>query len=116
MRTDISYYVTDLREGDITRLPPVGIIQYVPGGLNVSGHGVGLFVNLTNDSDEGSLLVDRESEGVVEFDLPEGLVILTRLNLGNYKDRVFPYINGNPGPFESDDAVNEHFHKFLTGA
>ena len=115
MRTDISYEVTDLRERPENPLGPVGIIHYAPNGLIIEANNErGLFVDLSDDDDD-DIFTDREDEGVVMFDLDDGLIILTKLDLANYRERVYPYLHGNPGPFKSDTEVNDHFYKFLKG-
>lgn len=112
MRTDIAYEVSDLRTSEKSKLGPVGIVVTIPGGLWIeTNNRRGYFLDVAG-ADEGQL-VDRNDDGILEFNTGDGLILLTRLRLSNYKQRVYPYIQGNPGPFDSDDSVNQFFFEVV---
>ena len=115
MKTDISYEVSDFREGIEPRLGPVGALKNVQGGITIStNNGVGLFVDLELEEPDGGIFEDRDEDGVIVLNMPEGHIVCTRLGLGNYRSHVYPYLAGDPGPFATDAAVNRHFFRYLT--
>ena len=116
MRTDIAYEIVDLRQGEVQQLGSVAVLTQVLGGILIETNArVGLRVDLTDDDDKHSVLSDREEEGIIEFELPEGTLHLVRLGLANYNRSVYPTLHGNPGKFATDAEVNAHFYQAVRG-
>lgn len=111
MKKDRAYEVVDMRQNPNYKLGVVGIIEHVPGGLEINTDRKGIFVDLSKDENDEILEIDNDTE-TVTFHLDEGLIVMTVLNQDNYIKRVAPFVDWVPEDF-SDEGLNKYFYKKL---
>lgn len=117
MRTDISYEIIDGRTiSGRDKLGSVGVIQTLPVGLVVKSSDLSHYhFDMSNIPDDEVPFDDLEESGRVILGTKDGPIILERLALANYHERVLPFVKDVP-KFATDEEVNAFFYKAVTDA
>jgi len=102
------YEVVDMRQGVEPKLGVIGVIEHVPGGLEIHTDRKGIFIDRRKDEDDEILEIDSDTE-TFTFHLKEGLVVMTGLHKNNYLERVAPFVNWVPEDM-SDKGLDEFFY------
>jgi hypothetical protein len=102
MKLGLPYVITDFRKvPPERRMRMVGVIQQYPGGLSIfTDNGSGISINL--EENDAALAKDDEANGEIVFELPEGRVVLTVLDLAGYEETVKPLLEASGPTFKTD--------------
>lgn len=118
MNTSWAYEIVDMRglDNEAQRLGPMGVVDYIPGGLAVKAcNRRALVVDLANEPDDSNVVQDQEEQGRLVFNTETGPVVLTKLTLRLYREKVAPFVPSSQ-LFSGDDDCNEYWVGYLKDA
>jgi len=108
MKKTRAYEVADMRQPNDGILGVVGIIEHIPGGLEIRTNVKGIVIDLRKEENDELVEIEKEGERVT-FHFEKGDVVMTGLTLDNYIKRVAPFVEWVPEDF-SAEGLNDFFY------